>query len=192
MGNAPKSVFGLTQEDIDQIWAEAFLRWQMGESLVLGEVEEEEAERRRQARMEVDDLRGTIEEFLQKPIPEDWPQWDISRRAMFWGGQAKGTSTQLVPRDRVCAIEVMRECLGDRRPIIPQKDSRRVNQILAALPGWESAGLMRFGKIYGHQRGFKRSVEAGKALTQQTVTQACVTKAEFSGESICGRRCNDK
>lgn len=189
---ASKSVFSLTQEDIDQIWAEAFLRWQMGESLVLDEAEEEEAERRRQARMEVDDLRGTIEEFLQKPIPEDWPQWDISRRAMFWCGQAKGNSTRLIPRDRVCAIEVMRECLGDRRPIIPQKDSRRVNQILSALPGWEPAGLMRFGKIYGRQRGFSRISGVQTASTEQMATVQSVDKCVLSTDLICGQSCDSK
>lgn len=188
-GKASKSVFDITEEEIGQIWAEAFLRWQAGESLMLGSAEEEEAERRRQARMEVDDLRGVIEEFLDRPIPEDWLQWDASRRDLFWHGQGKGSSLHLVPRERACAIEIMREGLNDKRPVIPSKDSRRVNQILSSLPGWEPGGIMRFGKIYGHQRGFHRVAEAGKALTNRMLTLQSVNAPEKLTDSECAPDC---
>ena len=156
---------------------------------MLGAAEEEEAERRRQARMEVDDLRGVIEEFLDRPIPEDWLQWDASRRDLFWHGQGKGSSLHLVPRERACAVEIMREGLNDKRPVIPSKDSRRVNQILSSLPGWEPGGIMRFGKIYGHQRGFHRVAEAGKALTNRMLTFQSVNAPEKLTDSECAPDC---
>lgn len=127
-----------------------------GRALILAPEDEKEAERRRQLHMEQDEIKGQIEAFLARPVPEDWMKWDETRRMMFWSGQCKGDGLQLVPRDRVCALEIMRECLGDRRSVIPQKDSRRVNAVLMQLKGWEASGIMRFGAKYGRQRGFKK------------------------------------
>lgn len=157
-GTAPaKSVWDdLTPDTVAQVWAEAYVRWQMGEPLILAPEDEKEAERRRQLHMEQDEIKGQIEAFLARPVPEDWMKWDETRRMMFWSGQCKGDGLQLVPRDRVCALEIMRECLGDRRSVIPQKDSRRVNAVLLQLKGWEASGIMRFGAKYGRQRGFKK------------------------------------
>ena len=131
----------------------------MGESLVLSKEDEEEAERRRQQHMERDDLKGQIEAFLDRRVPSDWSRWDLDRRTMYWGGQCRGEGLQLVHRDRVCALEVLRECLGDRRGVIPQRDTRRVNAVLAAMEGWEPCGVRNFGASYGKQRGYQYTLD---------------------------------
>ena len=174
-----KNIFeDLTEEEINQIWAEAYVRWQMGESLVLSKEDEEEAERRRQQHMERDDLKGQIEAFLEKPVPEDWANWDINRRAMFWGGQCRGEGLQLVQRDRICALEVLRECLDDRRGVIPQRDTRRVNAVLASLEDWEPCGVRGFGKGYGKQRGYRYAprfrATDGSNSCETTVAGCCL------------------
>lgn len=157
-----KSIFeDLTETEAGQIWAEAYVRWQMGESLVLSKEDEEEAERRRQLHMERDDLKGQIEAFLDRRVPSDWSRWDLDRRTMYWGGQCRGEGLQLIHRDRVCALEVLRECLGDRRGVIPQRDTRRVNAVLAAVDGWEPCGVRNFGASYGKQRGYRRVLNFG-------------------------------
>lgn len=153
---ATKSVFSdLTDSEIDQIWAEAVMRWRTGEPLYLSKEMEEEAEIRRQEHMVRDPLEGIIEEFLERPVPEDWLSWNLEKRLIFWGGGMQYDG-KLVPRDRVCAAEVWRECLQERRTA-SKADSNRIAAILAKLDGWERTTSIRPGADYGTQRGFKRT-----------------------------------
>lgn len=149
-----KNVFkDLTPETVNQIWAESVVRWQLGEPLILSKELEAEADLRREIHMERDPLRGQIEAFLERPVPEDWFSWDGTRRNMYWNSSVRG-DLQLMPRDRVCALEIWRECLGENRTM-PKADAHRINEILGALPGWERVSTMRFGANYGTQKGFK-------------------------------------
>lgn len=149
-----KNVFkDLTPDTVNQIWAESVVRWQLGEPLILSTELEAEADLRREIHMERDPLRGQIEAFLEKPVPEDWFSWDSTRRNMYWNSGVRNDMA-LVPRDRVCALEIWRECLGEVRTM-PKADAHRINEILGALPGWERVSTMRFGANYGTQKGFK-------------------------------------
>jgi len=154
-----KSVFkDLDDATVAQIWAEAAYRWQQGETLFLSPELEAEADRRREDHFDTDPLQGQIEEFLEKPVPADWQEWNLDRRRMYWSGQISGASgIKLVTRDRVCVMEIMRECMRDIRPSIPRADSNRVVAILTGLKNWERCkSTMRFGCEYGIQKGFKR------------------------------------
>lgn len=153
-----KSVLDLTQEDIDQLWAEAVVYWRLGEPLYLSPEMEEEAEKRRQTHIERDPLQGQIEEFLNAPIPVDWDSWSMDRRRVFWnGGLSKENPPKLTERGKVCALEIWRECLREHR-LMTKADASRINNILMVLPGWERVSTIRFGKAYGRQRGFRKSV----------------------------------
>lgn len=152
---ATKKVFSdLTDTEIDQIWAEAVMRWRMGEPIYLTAEMEAEAERRRQEHMVRDPLEGIIESFINKPVPEEWQKWGLERRLMYWGGGMKYDGV-LVERDRVCAAEIWRECLNERRSI-PRAEALRINAVLSKLEGWERASALRAGADYGVQKGFKR------------------------------------
>jgi predicted P-loop ATPase len=146
----------LTQFEIDQIWAEAVLRWQLGEALYLSKELEEEAETRRNLHVDRDPLQGQIEEFINKPIPEDWESWSLDRRFMYWGGGVTGV-TKVTQRNKICTLEIWKECLCERR-LMTKADSNRINAALQALHGWERVSLIRFGDVYGRQRGFRKSV----------------------------------
>jgi len=152
---ATKNVFrDLTEYEVDQIWAEAVVRWREGEALYLSPELEAEAERRRQEHMVRDPLEGIIEEFLERPVPEDWLKWDLERRMIFWNGGMQYNGP-LVRRDRICAAEIWRECLGERKAI-PRQDAARINAVLTKIPGWRRAGVIRIGANYGSQKGFVR------------------------------------
>jgi hypothetical protein len=152
---ATKNVFqNLTDYEVGQIWAEAVVRWREGETLYLPPELEAEAERRRQEHMVRDPLEGIIEEFLERPVPADWLKWDLERRLIYWGGGMQYDGP-LMKRDRICAAEIWRECLGERRTA-SKADANRINNILSRLPGWERSGVIRMGANYGSQRGFIR------------------------------------
>ncbi|BFH10593.1 virulence-associated E family protein [Paenibacillus melissococcoides] len=153
--HATKSAFQMEAEEVSQIWAEAVARWRLGEPLYLSSELEAEAERRRQEHMSSDPLEGLIEDFLNRPIPENWLSWGADQRRIFWGGGMQYDGP-LAARDRVCAAEIWRECLQERRPISKQ-DTRRINAILQKMPGWVPASTIRAGADYGRQRGYRRA-----------------------------------
>lgn len=151
-----KSVWkDLTDDEINQLWAEAFARWQMGESLYLTGAIEEEAIARQEEHREASPREGAVKDFLEKSIPEDFNKWELDKRRMFWAGSVQG-EIKLVERDRVCAAEIWCEAFGGSIKEMKNQDTRELNGILEALPDWEkSSSPMRFG-VYGVQRGFVR------------------------------------
>ena len=143
----------LTPDTVDQIWAEAKMRWMMGEQLYLtGEVEKE-AQNRQESHREASPREGLIHEFVERQVPDDWSKWPLDRRRDFWANNATG-DYNLVNRDRICALEVWCELFfGNQKDMKPQ-DVREINAILANIPHWKrSKSSMRCGP-YSVQRGF--------------------------------------
>jgi putative DNA primase/helicase len=66
--------------DVDQIWAEAFYRYQDGESLILSPEEEKIAFEEQRDAMESDDREGLIEDYLETLLPEKWDLMDLYER----------------------------------------------------------------------------------------------------------------
>ena len=88
-------------------------------------------------------------------MPEDWQNWPLDRRRMFWGGAVQG-DVKLVPRDRVCALEVWCEALDGKQRDMRYSDTAEINSIIEASALWERAkGSLRFGYC-GKQRGFQK------------------------------------
>ncbi|MBA9088797.1 putative P-loop ATPase [Fontibacillus solani] len=152
-----KSVFRDLAGEVDQIYAEAFVRWQLGEQLYLtGEAERLSKEQQDEHR-ESSAKEGIIRAFVERPIPEDWQKRDIPTRLMYWGGEfGKPHEGAARPRDRICAAEIWCECFRSDIKFIKQMDTREINGILASMPGWEEY-RGRFGP-YEFQRGFKRII----------------------------------
>ena len=139
--------------EIDQLWAEAVVRWQTGEPLFLKGDLEEMAKAKQEEHREVSTREGIITEFLSKQVPEDWQSWPLDRRRMFWGGAVQG-DIKLVDRDRVCALEVWCEALDGKQKEIRYSDTAEINSIIETLGGWEKGkSALRFGYC-GAQRGF--------------------------------------
>lgn len=155
-----KSVVNDLDAERDQIWAEAFLRWQAGESLYLPGALEKEAAAVQEAHRERHPWTDTIQNFLGAEIPKDWDNWDISRRMMFWNGSVSG-DIELVPRQKVCVKEIWQECLGQGIASLDGRRSRDITAIITGV-GWvRSKNAIRFGKEYGVQKAFVKSVTKG-------------------------------
>ena len=154
-----KSVWRDLDPEIDQLWAEAYVRWQAGEPLYLSGAIEEAAKAKQEEHREASSREGIVREFMERPVPDDWSKWPLDKRRMFWGGATMGgDSPHLVPRDRICALEVWCEAFNGQIKELKNADTRELNAIMAATPGWQkSAGTLHFGP-YGTQRGFTKTV----------------------------------
>nr|DAH11619.1 MAG TPA: virulence associated protein E [Caudoviricetes sp.] len=152
-----KNVWQDLENEVDQLWAEAFTRWQAGESLYLtGEIAEAAKEKQEEHR-EASSREGIVREFMESDIPDDWSKWTLDRRRMYWGGVTMGSDKiRLVKRDRVCALEVWCEAFGGNIRDLKNAEARELNNIMAVTPGWQkSNSSMRVG-CYGVQRCFVR------------------------------------
>lgn len=150
-----KSVFRDLEPEVDQIYAEAFVRWQLGEQLYLTGEAEELSKSQQEVHRESSAKEGIIRAFIDRPVPEDWQKRDIPTRQLYWGGEfGKPHEGAAGPRDRICAAEIWCECFRSDIKFIRQSDTREINGILASLPGWEEY-RGRFGP-YEIQRGFRR------------------------------------
>lgn len=150
----------ITDEEIDQIWAEAFYYWSEGESLVLEGVVAEEAMRVQMSHTEGGELMGLIEEYLNMRLPVDWESYELHERREYIREYDETEASGLLPRERVCPLEIWCELLeGDRKNLLNAK-AREITDVLQAIPGWipytKGTGKVRFGKLYGPQRAFIR------------------------------------
>ena len=152
----------MTQNEIDQIWAEALKLWRNGEKLFLTPDLEKEAVKVQEQHTEESSKEGLIREYLDRLLPENWGDLDIGARRMFihdtdFGKVKEGT----VKRDRVCAMEIWVELFqADPKQMTPAQ-SREINDILRKIEGWQpyskGSGKLKFGKNYGLQRAFIRT-----------------------------------
>ncbi|WMJ79555.1 virulence-associated E family protein [Clostridium sp. MB40-C1] len=154
-----KSVFkDLTEYEINQIWAEAVELWKDGEPLYLSREEEKEAQKQQEAHSEESAKAGLIQEYLDKPITDNWYSLGIAEKRNYIHGSEFGDIPEgTLRRDKTCVMEIWVELFnGDPKQLTPIQ-SREINDILKGLEGWEkSNNSLRFGKIYGKQRAYVR------------------------------------
>lgn len=153
-----KNVFRDLEEEVDQIWAEAYCVWQLGEALYLTGDVEIEARQQQEIHRESSTKEGIIREFVARRIPLDWDKRSLNERRLYWAEEFGQENTETRDRDRICAAEIWCECLGGELKFMRQSDTREINAILANLPGWvKCPNGKQFGKPYGLQRGFERT-----------------------------------
>lgn len=149
-----KSVFTQLEDEVPQIYAEAFVYWQLGEPLYLSGQAEAEAREQQEIHRESSAKEGVIREFVERRVPQRWEKRSIAERRLYWSGEFGREEGETVERDRICAAEVWCECLGGDLKYMKRSDALEINGILAMIPGWKRYGSsFRFGP-YGQQKGF--------------------------------------
>ncbi len=154
---AKKSVWSDLPQEVDQIWAEAYLYWMLGEPLYLSKELEQAAEEMQESHRELSGKEGIIHEFLDRDIPSGWDSMGLMARRQFYSGNLKLSEDDLlVKRNKVCAMEIWVECLNSEAKYMSRKDSMEINAILTSMPGWRRNKSKRRYGPHGVQRGFER------------------------------------
>lgn len=152
-GRSERHPWDLTQEEVDQIWAEAKSFYDTGESVLLSREAARLAQDAQRDAMEQDDRQGLIEEYLERLLPEGWENMDIDKRLLFLDSDEEGT----VRRTEVSNIEIWVEALhGISTKMDPNKEGRAISAMMARIPGWTKCGGRRRIKGYGLQRIYRR------------------------------------
>lgn len=151
---ATKSVFRDLPTEVDNIWAEAFVFWQLGEPLYLPKNVEKMARKQQEDHREVSAKAGTVMEFVNKGVPVDWDSYTLDQRRAYWSFDYKSYRGNLIKRDRVCAAEVWTECFNKEISTSKRQDIMEINGILRGMEELTyNKKSMRFG-CHGIQRGF--------------------------------------
>lgn len=154
---AKKSVWNDLPEEVDQVWAEAYMYWMLGEPLYLSKEVEKLAEEQQENHREAYAKEGVIREFLDREIPIDWDSMTLMQRRQFYQGTLHlPEGAELMPRTKVCAAEIWQECFGSDLKYMTKRDSMEINSIVRCISGWQrNRSSQRYG-FYGTQRGFER------------------------------------
>jgi len=151
-------------QEVDQVWAEAIVKYRAGEELFLKGDDALMASSEQEDALESDDRQGLVQDYLEKLLPANWDDMDLYERRSFlnqggYGAAPLGT----LRRERVCTIEIWCECFGREAAGLKKGDAYELNAIMAKIKGWEKydgnkRGNIKF-PIYGVQRGYIRKAD---------------------------------
>lgn len=144
----------LTDEEVDQIWAEAYEMYKQGEPLYMTGDEDIIAKIEQHKHSEADERKGIIEEYLNTKFPDDWDKMDLYDRRRWLEDPLSKNGT--VQKDFVCIAEIWCECLGKDKTDMSRYNTREINEIVRSLPEWEPITSTKNFAIYGKQKYYKR------------------------------------
>ena len=146
----------MTQEYVDQLWAEAVELYRGGEELFLKDPEQQLARREREFFTEEDSLAGALQQWLDTLVPATWAKMSIDARKTWMANQAEGLVEGEHPITRTCTRQLWFEALGqtiEPKPI----DLLAIGRSLKTLPGWEPVEGRHRVPGYGAQTVYART-----------------------------------
>ena len=156
--------WNITDEELDQIWAEAMAAYNNGESLLLSKEAEELAAKEQREAIEEDPRMAQVVEYLEKPLPANWDKLDLDTRRMFLEGDTEYDPESLVERETVSNMEIWVECFGKKAADMERKDSDALTALMMKVEGWEKSGRKKRLPLYGQQRFYERVRQEGQGL----------------------------
>lgn len=146
----------LTEDIVDQIWAESVVRYKSGEQWYLSDIAEAKAKEVQSEHTEQNGKQGVVENFLESLVPKNWDERELDGRLMFYNGGFSGEEKGTERRDRVCALEIWAELFKGDIKAYTQAQAREITGMLRQVKGWKFYGSTYCGKPYGKQRAFVR------------------------------------
>lgn len=152
--NQPKyDVYKLTQDDINQIWAEAVELYNKKESLYLTGKLLSEAIAIQSDHTEENPYVALFDEYLSKKVPENWfklSRWDKIELMNNYENEDK---SDWIDRKKTCNQELWEICLNEKNKM-SLVDLRTVKQAMNKVPGWKRIKEnTRFETSYPRQKG---------------------------------------
>ena len=108
-GNTPtKNVFTDLEGEVDQIWAEAFVAWRLGEFLDLTGEAKRISVAEQEGHQESNAKEGIIQEFIERDVPLDWGKRTLAQRRIYWSSEFDRAKVETESRRKVCSRSVVR------------------------------------------------------------------------------------
>lgn len=150
----------LTDEYVDQVWAEAVAIYRSGERLWLTDDENTMAKLEREEFTEENATAGIVESYLETLVPDNWETMTPEARQSWLQASADGfTPVGTHKIMQTCSLQIWVEAMGRRRGDHNRTDLIEISSALKNLPGWKPLpGSHRIGG-YGPQKVFQRIEE---------------------------------
>lgn len=154
----------LTDEYINQVWAEALHYYRQGEKLFLSDAQSATARAARDEFTEEDTMSGIIQNYLDTPVPMDWDDKSPEARAMWLDDEANNFEKGEVLQNRVCSIQLWVEALHRRKGDHRRVDLLEISKVMHEMPGWRALPGRHRMKHYGPQMVFERMDQTAQDL----------------------------
>jgi predicted P-loop ATPase len=144
------------ENEVDQLWAEAVVRWRAGESLWMDTPELQRLAAEAQATHSAQDEQvGQILEFLDTPLPNNWHELDkAEKRAYFAGSSVAELGVCQRRRNDICVAELRWELFGEEQK--NRGRSLELAGIMNNLPGWKKLPKSYRVPGWGPQKVYRR------------------------------------
>ena len=155
-GAAARHPWEITQDEVDQIWAEVLHFVRAGEPLTLPSTLEDQAKAEQNSAMEKDEREGVVRLYLETLLPANWSNMDLYQRREFLRGDDPTQREGTVKRDAVSNMEIWCECFGRAREDLKPADSYALSSLMSRIEGWSRPKTLQTQPLYGKQRVYRR------------------------------------
>lgn len=154
----------LLESEVDQLWAEAVVRYRAGEKTYEDDPDLRAMARAAQSQYsQEDEWQAMIEQYLSTPLPDTWDDLTAEQRRDYIQGHDLTTPEQRASytrmRDKVSVAEIRYELFGEdlrRGAGGSNESSRHVARLMNVMRGWEKAKNPLFTP-FGRQKCYVRS-----------------------------------
>lgn len=159
---AVEDVWSLSQDEVMQVWAEAYVLWRMGEKLMLDDdmsatlVTQQKEFDANQAEL------AELEEWLDTPLPAkaNWEKLTKEERRLYFTAPRMldliALGDPVAPRDCVSPLEVYNEFYGDTNIKFKTAQCKTIALMLDQLAGWKRDPVRKRISGYGRQICYNR------------------------------------
>ena len=155
-GTGTRKPWELTQDDVNQIWAEVLVLVAKGEPLTLPADLEEQAKAEQNSAMEKDEREGVVRLFLETLLPVNWDEMDLYQRREYLRGDDPTQKEGTVQRMAVSNMEIWCECFGRNREDLKPAESYALSSLMSRIEGWSRPKTLQTQSLYGKQRVYLR------------------------------------
>jgi putative DNA primase/helicase len=156
----------ITDEYVDQLWAEAMHMLRAGELLFLDEEQSVLANQQRERFTEEDALAGRVQAHLDQPVPEGWATMTADARRTYTTGLADGMVAEGTGRiEQVCSAELYVDVLDGRWESARRRaEMLELGTVMKRMPGWSQVPGRVDVPHYGPQVVFRRDPDIDELL----------------------------
>lgn len=164
-------VFGMTDDEVGQIWAEAVHFYRKGEPLHLTDELKIAAGLMQREHSAEHPWTGIIRHYLDTLLPENWFKKNIYERKAYLSDSDPIQETGTIMRERVCVLEIWCEALGRQMKDIDERSEAVIRGVMRGLDDWREEPKVKKFNVYGPlRRGYFRVTNISRGVTIEVET----------------------
>lgn len=154
--NPRKLIADIAPDTLNQIWAEAMVKYQLGETVYLDKVLEAEAALIQEVHTEADPRNELIEKYLSTKVPYDWGDTSIRMRKAYLNDPDSIKNDGMQVREKISAPEIWIECFNGETKEMTRHQTDFIHTYMKKHSDWIEMEQKQRVKQYGILKSYKR------------------------------------